>query len=232
MRNFNVTAVSVDSKQIVIDKNEAAVRLKIPRNYTNETVSRCEENLRRVLNCKYAYINVSVQMKSDNICDLGFGDIESYDLAKALKGCNEAYILGVTIGIGADRLISRLAVTSPAESFITDALASAAAESLCDYADNILRKEGEKPFRFAPGYGDMPLEQGAQILAVLDAARRIGLTVTPNYLMIPRKSVTAILGISDHPQKLRKRGCEVCSMFLTCPYRKEGLACHESSDIT
>lgn len=195
MRNFNVTAVSVDSKQIVIDKNEAAVRLKIPRNYTNETVSRCEENLRRVLNCKYAYINVSVQMKSDNICDLGFGDIESYDLAKALKGCNEAYILGVTIGIGADRLISRLAVTSPAESFITDALASAAAESLCDYADNILRGEGEKPFRFAPGYGDMPLSYQPAVLKALNADYTLGIRLNGSLLMTPMKSITAILGI-------------------------------------
>lgn len=195
MRNFNVTAVSVDSKQIVIDKNEAAVRLKIPRNYTNETVSRCEENLRRVLNCKYAFINVSVQMKSDNICDLGFGDIESYDLAKALKGCNEAYILGVTIGIGADRLISRLAVTSPAESFITDALASAAAESLCDYADNILRKEGEKPFRFAPGYGDMPLSYQPAVLEALNADYTLGIRLNGSLLMTPMKSITAILGI-------------------------------------
>ena len=195
MRNFNVTAVSVDSKQIVIDKNEAAVRLKIPRNYTNETVSRCEENLRQVLNCKYAYINVSVQMKSDNICDLGFGDIESYDLAKALKGCNEAYILGVTIGIGADRLISRLAVTSPAESFITDALASAAAESLCDYADNILRKEGEKPFRFAPGYGDMPLSYQPAVLEALNADYTLGIRLNGSLLMTPMKSITAILGI-------------------------------------
>ncbi len=195
MRNFNVTAVSVDSKQIVIDKNEAAVRLKIPRNYTNETVSRCEENLRRVLNCKYAYINVSVQMKSDNICDLGFGDIESYDLAKALKGCNEAYILGVTIGIGADRLIQKLAVTSPAESFITDALASAAAESLCDYADNILRKEGEKPFRFAPGYGDMPLSYQPAVLEALNADYTLGIRLNGSLLMTPMKSITAILGI-------------------------------------
>ena len=195
MRNFNVTAVSVDSKQIAIDKNEAAVRLKIPRNYTNETVSRCEENLRRVLNCKYAYINASVQMKSDNICDLGFGDIESYDLAKTLKGCNEAYILGVTIGIGADRLISRLAVTSPAESFITDALASAAAESLCEYADNILRGEGEKPFRFAPGYGDMPLSYQPAVLEALNADYTLGIRLNGSLLMTPMKSITAILGI-------------------------------------
>ena len=195
MRNFNVTAVSVDSKQIAIDKNEAAVRLKIPRNYTNETVSRCEENLRRVLNCKYAYINASVQMKSDNICNLGFGDIESYDLSKTLKGCNEAYILGVTIGIGADRLIQKLSVTSPAESFITDALASAAAESLCDYADNILRGEGEKPFRFAPGYGDMPLSYQPAVLEALNADYTLGIQLNGSLLMTPMKSITAILGI-------------------------------------
>ena len=113
MRNFNVTAVAVETEKIVINKNEAAVRLKIPRSYTDETITRCEENLRRVLSFKYAYTKVLVQIKSDNTCDLGFGDIESRDLVKALEGCMEAYILGVTIGIGADRLISRLALNAP-----------------------------------------------------------------------------------------------------------------------
>ena len=91
MRNFNVTAVSVETEKIVINKNEAAVRLKIPRSYTDETITRCEENLRRVLACKYAYTKVSVETKSDSICDLGFGDIESRDLVKALGRCKQAY---------------------------------------------------------------------------------------------------------------------------------------------
>ena len=197
MRNFNVTAVAVETEKIVINKNEAAVRLKIPRSYTDETITRCEENLRRVLNCKYAYTKVSVQIKSDNICDLGFGDIKSRDLVKALDGCKEAYILGVTIGIGADRLISRLALTSPAESFITDALASAAAESLCDYADNSLRGTAEKPFRYAPGYGDMPLSYQPEILKVLNADYTLGITLNSSLLMTPMKSITAIMGIKE-----------------------------------
>ena len=195
MRNLNVTAVAVETEKIVIDKNEAAVRLKIPRSYTDETITRCEENLRRVLNCKYAYTKVSVQIKSDNICDLGFGDIESRDLVNALDGCKQAYILGVTIGVGADRLISRLALTSPAESFITDALASAAAESLCDYADNLLRGEGEKPFRYAPGYGDMPLSYQPAVLDALNADYTLGITLNNSLLMTPMKSITAIMGI-------------------------------------
>lgn len=195
MRNFNVTAVAVEGKKLVINKNEAAVRLKIPRSYTDEAITRCESNLRRVLSPKYAYTKVAVKIKSDNICDLGFGDIESRDLIKALNGCKEAFILGVTIGIGADRLISRLALTSPAESFITDALASAAAESLCDYADNMLRGGGEKPFRFAPGYGDMPLSYQPAVLAALNADYTLGITLNSSSLMTPMKSITAIMGI-------------------------------------
>lgn len=197
MRNFNVTAVSVETEKIVINKNEAAVRLKIPRSYTDETITRCEENLRRVLACKYAYTKVSVETKSDSICDLGFGDIESRDLVKALGRCKQAYILGATIGIGADRLISRLGITSPAESFITDALASAAAESLCDYADNLLRGEGEKPFRYAPGYGDLPLSYQPEILKALNADYTLGITLNNSLLMTPMKSITAIMGIKE-----------------------------------
>ena len=197
MRNFNVTAVAVETEKISINKNEAAVRLKIPRSYTDETITRCESNLRRVLNLKYAYTKVSVEIKSDNICDLGFGDIKSYDLIKALSGCKQAYILGVTIGIDADRLISRLSITSPAESFITDALASAVAESLCDYADNLLRGTGKKPFRYAPGYGDMPLSYQPAVLEALNADYTLGITLNSSSLMTPMKSITAIMGIKE-----------------------------------
>ena len=197
MRNFNVTAVTVETEKIAINKNESAVRLKIPRSYTDEAITRCESNLRRVLNLKYAYTKVSVEIKSDNICDLGFGEIESRDLVKALSGCKQAYILGVTIGIDADRLISRLSITSPAESFITDALASAAAESLCDYADNLLRGTGEKPFRYAPGYGDMPLSYQPAVLEALNADYTLGISLNSSSLMTPMKSITSIMGIKE-----------------------------------
>ena len=90
MRNLNVTAVAVETEKIAINKNEAAVRLKIPRSYTDEAITRCESNLRRVLNLKYAYTKVSVEIKADNICNLGFGEIESRDLVKALSGCKQA----------------------------------------------------------------------------------------------------------------------------------------------
>ena len=136
MRNANVTAVSVSSDELKINTNEAALRLKIPRGYESEEIKRCDLVLKSVLCCKYAYVRVPVEFKEAGICNLGFGDIESRDLCTALCGCQEAYILGVTIGIKADMLIKRLEIASPAEAFITDALASAAAESLCELAES------------------------------------------------------------------------------------------------
>ncbi len=195
MRNQKVIAVSVAAEKLEINKNEAAVRLKIPRGFTDRNILRCEETLKKALSCKYAYIRVPVKFISDGICDIGFGNVESRDLCGALKGCAEAYIMGATIGIGADRLISRLAVSSPAESFITDALASAAAETLCEFADLSLRGNGIKPIRFSPGYGDLPLSCQPDILDMLNAGYTLGITLNGSFLMTPMKSVTSVMGI-------------------------------------
>ena len=177
MRNANVTAVSVSSDELKINTNEAALRLKIPRGYESEEIKRCNLALKSVLCCKYAYVRVPVEFKEAGICNLGFGNI------------------GATIGIKADMLIKRLEIASPAEAFITDALASAAAESLCELADDTLRGVGKKPIRFSPGYGDLPLSVQPAVLAALNADYTLGIALSPSFLMTPMKSVTAIMGI-------------------------------------
>ena len=54
--------------------------------------------------------------------------------------------------------------------------------------------------RFSPGYGDFPMESSKDLVGLLDAGRRIGLTVSQSGILIPRKSVTAVLGVSDRPR--------------------------------
>lgn len=196
MRNLFVNAVSVPTDEIKLNPTEVARRLNIPFDYTNDAIEKCFCELKKVISYKYAYIKVPVEFKAKNICDLGFGDIESMDLCKALKNCNQAYILGATIGIGADRLIKKLEISSPAEAFITDALGSAAAEALCDYADFTLRKQNY-PFRFSAGYGDMPLSCQTEILKTLNAEYTLGISLNNSLLMTPMKSITAILGIKE-----------------------------------
>ena len=84
--------------------------------------------------------------------------------------------------------------------------------------------------RFGPGYGDLPLSAQKKLCAALDTGRRIGLSLSPSLLMIPGKSVTAVLGIADMQKPLRKRGCENCSLFRDCMYRRDGKNCQGVAD--
>lgn len=77
-------------------------------------------------------------------------------------------------------------------------------------------------FRFSPGYGDYPIEMQKEYLRILDAPRKIGLTTGDSCLLVPSKSVTAVLGISDNPIERRKRGCAICSMKGKCRFRRNG----------
>ena len=60
--------------------------------------------------------------------------------------------------------------------------------------------------RFSPGYGDFPLSAQKQILDGLEAGKRIGITLTEGYLMMPSKSVTAVIGVSRTTGSLCDRG--------------------------
>ena len=61
--------------------------------------------------------------------------------------------------------------------------------------------------------------------AALDTVRKAGLCVTDTNLMTPRKSVTALLGVSDHPVKGQLAGCGHCVLRTRCEYRKRGKTC-------
>ncbi len=153
------------------------------------------------------------------------------DMRLLLEKSREVVLMAVTLGAGLEHTLMRHEVQNMADALIMDACASVAVENVCDCFEEDLRRqvEAEGLFlssRFSPGYGDLPLDTQPRLCAVLNTARRIGLTVTDNHLMVPRKSVTAVLGIGEAPFALRAKGCEVCNMFLHCDYRKEGNSCH------
>lgn len=157
--------------------------------------------------------------------------LEGKDIRELLSGCQEAVLMAVTLGQGIDRLLTRSSVSNMADAVIMDACASTAIENVADNFEQDLRREVEAEGayltdRFSPGYGDLPLSAQKQLCAALDTERKIGLSLSTSMLMIPGKSVSAIMGISDKPKALRKRGCESCSLFRSCMYRKEGRNCH------
>lgn len=161
---------------------------------------------------------------SDGIVQTGKLDMHSGDLAKALVGCRSAILFAATIGPMADAARERAALKSPAKAVMLDAIGTAAVEAWCDCLCDSFKKECEgrglavRP-RFSPGYGDLALETQGPLLALLDAPRKAGITLTNSLLMIPRKSVSAIVGVGERGCDARYMGCSTCKK-TNCLFRQ------------
>ncbi len=130
--------------------------------------------------------------------DLGFARTGSLALRKRLSGCEEALLFCCTAGAEMDRLIAREKLRSPVRGLLMNAVGAQQVEGACDllcrrlaqtFADRELRE------RYSPGYGDLPLALQREVFAALDPGRSLGVYLSDSLLMIPSKSVTAIIGM-------------------------------------
>ena len=152
------------------------------------------------------------------------------DITKLLQDADRCVLLAATLGLVVDELIRRTEVTDMSRALMLDACASAAVENLCDQVQQQLVEQfaAQGDYltdRFSPGYGDLPLSLQKPLCATLNSQRLIGLTVSSSGILLPRKSVTAIIGISNRPQAKRPSGCATCNLSATCPFRKVGQNC-------
>jgi hypothetical protein len=148
------------------------------------------------------------------------------DIAALLAGCDACLLLAATLGIQADRAIDAVQRRSMAETVLLDALAGALIEAYVEETQSALAADLPLTRRYSPGYGDLPLALQPMLLAVLNAPRRIGLHCNPRCLMIPRKSVTAVIGIGGGAASAgRADSCARCGLAAECQIRKAGGRC-------
>lgn len=106
---------------------------------------------------------------------------------------------------------------------LLDAAATSAVEHLADQVDSFIQKEAARSgrkavWRFSPGYGDWPVTQQKDLCQLIQTDK-IGVRVTAHSMLSPRKSVTAIIGLSLCAQKAAPQKCKACQLF-TCPFRE------------
>ena len=153
---------------------------------------------------------------------------EGRDVKDLLRGCEAVIFFAATLGAEAESLLRRAQLRNMADAVILDACGSAAVENVCDNLCADLAAAEAPRFltdRFSPGYGDLPFAQQPDFCRLLDVQRRIGVSVTDSGLMLPQKSVTALMGVSPVPAEKRSRGCAYCELFSNCSYRKDGASC-------
>jgi hypothetical protein len=151
--------------------------------------------------------------------------LESHDLARNLKDCDEVILLGCTIGLAVDRAIRRAAVSSAFHAAALQAAAASYVEQYCNTINDKITAEEKKDgrythARYSPGYGDLPLSFQKEFFRLTDLTKHTGITLTEGCLMVPVKSITALIGISKKPVFCQSEGCDTCRMKDTCTYRR------------
>ena len=121
-------------------------------------------------------------------------------IAKHLDGAAACAVMAVTIGMGVERELKRLAATDPVAQVIFDAAGTVAVEEAAAACQKSIAADAAARglyanARFSPGYGDLPLAVQPTLLASVDANRRLGIALTDSLLMVPTKSITALMGV-------------------------------------
>ena len=192
-------------------------------------VYECAEELSREISPLYIYRLFPICRKGTEIEVCGTELVlTGNSISEHLEGCDSCILLCATLSSGADKLIRRQEAFDMAKAFVTDCIASSAIEDVCDEAESEIKAllPGKyMTWRYSPGYGDLPLDLQGTFLDVLNAPKRIGLNVTDSGMLVPSKSVTAIIGVSDSPLPRKRQGCLGCNMFENCSFRKGGYHC-------
>ncbi|OHD16041.1 MAG: hypothetical protein A2086_15370 [Spirochaetes bacterium GWD1_27_9] len=143
----------------------------------------------------------SIKEKNDNFV-IFYNEIrwKSNDLLRFLADINEIYLIGITAGKEIVDYRDKLIKEDAFISIIADAVGSETVEKGANYLHNLIGKmiikEGKHTVkrRYSPGYGDFLLENQSDFYKLLEL-QKIGVELTSNFILMPEKSITAIIGI-------------------------------------
>lgn len=112
------------------------------------------------------------------------------------KNSNSVCILVSTLGPAIDKRVSQLADIDSGKMILFDACSNAYIEEETNRFQERLNL-GEETFRFAPGYGDVPLEVEREIFDLMPEIKKIGIELDECNLMHPFKSMTGFIGFKS-----------------------------------
>lgn len=149
----------------------------------------------------------------------------SQDLNEYLKNCSSFVAICCTLGMEQELFCRRIIKTNMSYAVTLDSIASAFLEYACDEFQNTLQLKNPT-FRFAPGYGDIPLELNNYFATVLNVSKKNGVTITDGNLFLPQKSMLGLIGLQDCDIIENIDRCKNCVRKNDCTLQKEGLKCY------
>lgn len=224
----------MDNNNLNIDKNQIlrylGYRGQEISNEIHSLIEECIKEIKTLVSLRSTYKYSKVQINNQvNLIDIDL-KLEGKDIIRHLEKSNRCCVMAATLGSEVDRKILYYEKVNMTKAVILDACATTAIEEYCDFIENEVKKVVEKDklninWRYSPGYGDLDISIQRDLLKSLDAEKIIGLTVSSHNILIPRKSVTAIIGIIPKEVIVKKKSCNQCNKFDSCKFRKIGEIC-------
>ncbi len=226
--------------KLEINKNEVLRYLGYKnQEYSQELdliIDEMREEIIRIADYRYTYKIVELNKDEAGSVSLkeGILPLTGENIQKHLQNSKYAVIMAATLGVELEKRLNYYGKVDLTRNLILDSCGTQMIEEVCDgIEEEVKAKLGPGyyyTFRYSPGYGDYPISVQKQLVNFLDGYRRIGLTVTPSNLLLPRKSVTAIMGVQTEPYASEFDRCGACLAREYCKFRKEGTRCYSKKD--
>lgn len=199
MQSFN--------KDIMLSYGDVLGQLKFNKHLTGIDAS-CEEKIKEIIAQSKDLLNPQGYFDAFDIENLSdsevllerFGKINSVKIAELVRGCSDVVMFLVTVGGSiSEEIVKSADDKNVFRALVLDAIGSVAVEQCADEINYIVtmqaKMEGLKTTRrFSTGYGDFDvMEHQPRILKNLDADK-LGVTLSESGIMIPEKTVTALIG--------------------------------------
>lgn len=205
---------------LMVDREEVAFYLGYKRGlgYLADFERLFDEFLPRVLSLcepKASFSFARLSIEGDEIRFEGHHSffVRSSSLSRHMRGACRALFMASTAGPAPEERSALLQSRGQMlEASFFEAIASAVADRVLDglqsYVISAIRGMGfELGKRFSPGYGDLSLSHQVDFLAMTEATSLIGVSCNEAFVLLPRKSVTAVAPVFARAAISASRRC-------------------------
>ena len=184
------------------------------------------DNVHYLIEPSYSYVIRDIALVQDSLAVIDGSIIfESQVIAGLLEQCHKVALFLVTIGKHLEETACRLAEDGIiVQAAVLDAIGSDAVERMADFVRDRIREAASAQGlvasqRFSPGYCDWDIDQQNTLFQAVDGDA-LGVQLTETCLMVPRKSLSAHVGIGpSHGNVENYRPRKACGKY-DCPGRR------------
>ena len=226
MKNWQIADLDINADAVLRGQgaDPDIIRTRSPR--LIDTAEKAIENSLQLIEPKILVQELEVLSYQHEILELEKGKKLTGPLITGhLVGARSVISAVCTVGSEIDQYASEMMEEDIVLGLAIDGVGSAAVEAL---ANGVCReieldaaeKGNQTTIPLSPGMIGWSVEEGQPIIFDLMDPARIGVELTPYYIMTPRKSLSMMIGVGPGINSGEKI-CDYCAMRSTCRYKDQ-----------